>query len=138
MSACLETYSQTTRAWVVFTGQTDLPWLRLLKKGFRHCYLVLNDQTNWITIDPLSNMMMVQTAHVPGNFDLPLWLSDRGNIVIPARITTQTRQAPWSIFTCVETAKRVLGIRKRLILTPWQLYKFLKNHTNKGESLWAV
>ena len=34
--------------------------------------------------------------------------------------------APWGPFTCVEAVKRVLGVRARFILTPWRLYKFLR------------
>ncbi|MCD8496748.1 MAG: hypothetical protein LRZ85_00855 [Alphaproteobacteria bacterium] len=34
-------------AYVVFTGRTDLPWLRWLKPGFRHCFVLLNDGRQW-------------------------------------------------------------------------------------------
>jgi hypothetical protein len=127
-----------TEAWVVFSGQTDLPWLRVLKKGFRHCYVLLNDGTGWISVDPLSSMMDVRVQPVPTTFDLPLWLQDRGLKVLPAVIKPQTKQAPWMPFTCVEAVKRVLGIHKRFLFTPWQLYRHLQSSHQKGEPSWAV
>jgi hypothetical protein len=38
-----ESFSQShekneQKAWVVFSGKSDLWWLSILKPGFRHCY----------------------------------------------------------------------------------------------------
>jgi len=131
--------SSTTdqKAWVVFSGQTELAWLRWLKPGFRHCYLLLNDGQRWMSFDPLSHVTEIATHHhVSADFDLPHWLSARGNRVVPARIDRAvTKPAPFMLFTCVEAVKRVLGIHHRTILTPWQLYQFL---IRKGVRSWAV
>ncbi|KAF0139569.1 MAG: hypothetical protein FD153_922 [Rhodospirillaceae bacterium] len=40
---------------VVFCDNTDLWWLRFLKRGFRHCFVALCDGRHWVTIDPLSH-----------------------------------------------------------------------------------
>lgn len=113
-------------AWVVFTGKTDLPWLRLLKPGFRHCYVLLNDGGNWITLDPLSNYLDVSVhRNVPSGFDLPKWLGTRGHKVVRAPVSRLRKEAPWMLFTCVEAVKRVLGLHERFIVTPWQLYRHL-------------
>lgn len=125
-------------AWVVFTGKTDLPWLRLLKPGFRHCYVLLNDGANWITLDPLSNYLDVSVhRNVPSAFNLPQWLGSRGHKVVPAKVERIRKEAPWMLFTCVEAVKRVLGLHRRFIFTPWQLYRHLAN-THKGEFAWEV
>ncbi len=114
------------KAFVVFTGKTDMPWLKLLKPGFRHCYVLLNDGKNWLSLDPLSNYMDVSIHHsVPPDFDLPRWMQARGHAVMPAKLCREKKEAPWMIFTCVEAVKRVLGIHRRFILTPWQLYQYL-------------
>src|SRR3954466_12569602 len=34
---------------------------------------------------------------------------------------TTSARAPWAPFTCVEAAKRVLGLHVRRVMTPWQL-----------------
>jgi hypothetical protein len=129
--------NKTPEAWVVFTGQSDLPWLKLLKKGFRHCYVLLNDGDHWLSMDPLSNYIDVSVHnHVPADFDLPMWLKTRGHTVVRAPVARIKKEAPWMMFTCTEAVKRVLGLHKRFILTPWQLYRHLSSF--KGEYAWEA
>lgn len=132
--------SEIQKAWVVFSGKTDLDWLRVLKPGFRHCFVVLKDGERWITLDPLSNYMEVLVHHhVSGEFDLPRWLERRGMRVLPADLTRLKKPAPWMLFTCVEAVKRVLGVHKFFIFTPWQLYRYLQGQSKvKGEIAWEV
>ena len=151
MSACENEYK--TRAWVVFSGQTDLRWLGVLKAGYRHCYVLLHDGRHWVSVDPLSNYMEVRVHHVPPDFDLPLWLADRGHRVMAAPMDHSSRRAaPFMLFSCVEAVKRVLGIRSRWIVTPWQLCRYLErfgkeaspdgvfcfNPLNQGDLSWEV
>lgn len=140
------------RAWVIFSNNTDLPWLKVLKQGFRHCSVLINDGTHWVTFDPMSNYTDVVVHNMPANFDLPQWLTDRGHHVVPAQIERPDVPAPWTVLTCVEAVKRVLGIHHFFIFTPWQLYKYLlqdrvaKDNTdqhptnifNEGEMLWDL
>lgn len=117
------------KIWVVFTGKTDIVWLHFLKPGFRHCYALLNDGKKWMSIDPLSSYTDIQIYHhIAPSFDLPSWLSNQGHKVIQSRISkSKIKSMPPMIFTCVEAVKRILGVRNFKILTPWQLYKYLKN-----------
>ena len=135
------------RAWVVFSGQTDLPWLNLLKEGYRHCFVLLNDGRRWITIDPLANYTDIRVHDISSDFDLPRWLQIRGDRILPARIRRKDKQAPCMPFSCVEVVKRVLGIHAKWIVTPWQLYRFLEKeqtarifqtHQNKGDFVWEA
>jgi hypothetical protein len=128
MSGLLSTLADGQNAWVVFSGQTDISWLRFLKPGFRHCYVLLNDGERWTSIDPLSHVTEVSVHHhVPADFDLPGWLESRGNRVLKAPMRRDiTRAAPFMLFTCVEAVKRVIGVHSRGIVTPWQLYRHLK------------
>lgn len=130
MSGLFSTMAEGRSAWVVFSGQTEISWLKFLKPGFRHCYVLINDGERWTSIDPLSNVTEVSVHHhVPAEFDLPGWLSSRGNRVVKAPIRRDiTKAAPFMLFTCVEAVKRVLGIHRRCIVTPWQLYRHL-NHS---------
>lgn len=128
MSGLLSTLNDGQNAWVVFSGQTEISWLRFLKPGFRHCYVLLNDGERWTSIDPLSHVTEISVHHhVPADFDLPGWLAARGNRIVKAPMRRDvTRAAPFMLFTCVEAVKRVLGIHRRAIVTPWQLYQHLK------------
>lgn len=122
-------------AWVVFSGESDLPWLRILRPGFRHCYVLLNDGHHWISFEPMSNYTDINVHELPAAFDWPLWLHDQGFKVIKSQIHRTRKQAPWMPYTCVEAVKRVIGLHARFILTPWQLYKHLTK-TTEGEFVW--
>ncbi len=116
------------RAWVAFTGKTDLPWLKVLKKGFRHCFVVLHDGRRWISVDPLAGHTdIIVHDDLPPDFELTEWLKREGGCrVLPAPLNrTHTKPAPMAAFSCVEAVKRVLGLHERWIFTPWQLYKHL-------------
>lgn len=128
--------TDTHKAWVVFSGQTDVPWLRFLRPGFRHCFVLLHDGAQWLSVDPMLHHMDVHIhRHVPESFNLPDWLKSRGQRVIPAQLDrSRRRPAPWRPFTCVEAVKRVLGIHARGIMTPWQLYR----HLSKGGFAWEA
>lgn len=133
-------------AWVVFSGQADLPWLKIMKPGFRHCFVLLNDGQSWSSLDPmLHHMDMCVHHHVSVDFDLPSWLESRGLLVVPAYMDrTKKRPAPYALFSCVEVIKRILGIHTRFIFTPWQLYRHLMKMADyestyqqeKGEFQW--
>jgi len=128
----LSDYSKEQRAWVVFTNQTELSFLKLFKRGFRHCFVLIHDGEHWISVDPMAHYMEVSIQNVPCDFDLPIWLERRGHTVIDAKLSQEMRtSAPFMIFTCVEACKRILGIHKISILTPWQLYKYLKQTSHQ-------
>lgn len=121
------------RAWVVFSGQTDLRLLRFLKPGFRHCFVLLNDGNCWVSVDPMSHYTEVLVHQVQADFDLPKWLESRGHLVVHAPVSHYPKKpAPFGIFSCVEAVKRVLGIHALSVITPWQLYRYLtKTSRNK-------
>ena len=114
------------RALLVFSGRTGVPWLRWLRPGFRHCFVALDDGREWLTVDPLLHRLEVRASGLPRDFDLAdaYRRMDLAVLeIVPAAVPL--RRAPFGLFTCVETAKRLLGIRARTVLTPWQLYRHL-------------
>ncbi len=117
-------------AWVVFSGEADIWWLKVLKPGFRHCFVLARDANNWIVLDPLSPHLELSVLPLPRDFDVPQWLREQNLTVIDAPIQRHHRKAaPLHVFSCVEVIKRFLGIHSRRIVTPWQLYRFLnKEH----------
>lgn len=121
------------RAWVVFCKDTDIWWLRFLKRGYRHCFVIINDGYNWITYDPTSAWTELKVQKTPITFDLPKWFSEQGNIIIKTLIQKRYKLAPISFYTCVESIKRVLGIHNFFIFTPYQLHKYLIERNKKWE-----
>lgn len=126
----------TQSVWVVFSGETDIPWLKIFKPGFRHCFALLNDGERWMSVDPISPYLDIQIYHhIAANFDLPNWLESRGHRVIFTKMNKDHKKpAPCMVVTCVEMIKRILGIHKRFIFTPWQLYQFLKKQNNQQQT----
>lgn len=114
------------RALVVFAGRAGVWWLRWLKPGFRHCFAAVDDGTAWLTVDPLLHRLEVRASGFPSGFDLAGEYRRMNLVVLEIRPPhVALRCAPLGIFTCVETVKRLLGLRAPWVFTPWQLYRFL-------------
>ena len=114
-------------AWAAFGDGRGPWWLKLLKPGFRHCFVVLGDAKRWVVIDPASCFTDVAALDRAEHPDLPQRLRAQGFTVIPARLRRQAvPPAPWRPFTCVEAVKRVLGLDAPGVFTPWGLYRHLK------------
>jgi hypothetical protein len=127
------------RVLVVFCGSAGVAWLRWLRPGFRHCFAAVDDGSAWITVDPLLHRLEVQATGLASTFDLAGEYRRMGLTVIDwtPRAVPLTR-APLGVFTCVETVKRLLGIRARRVVTPWQLYRWLASRCGgaRGRGWW--
>lgn len=116
-------------ALVVFSDQTDLWWLKFLRRGFRHCFVVIHINDRWIAIDPMAHFLEISLTDLPQDFDLALWFRESGMRVVETQILYPERRIyPPFFLSCVEVVKRVLGLHRPFILTPAQLYKFLNNN----------
>ncbi len=113
------------RALAVFSGEADLVWLRLLRPGFRHCFVALEEDGRWVTIDPLAGYTDIALQPVPAGFDLAGFYRERGFTVVETRRRRRHKPAPLLPATCVELAKRVLGVASWRVLTPRQLHDYL-------------
>lgn len=126
MSALFDRTQET--ALVVFSGATDLTYLKLLKPGFRHCFVILRTPDRWISIDPLAHMTQIGLHTIPNGPDLPLILQEHGLTVLETSLRdAPLATAPPMLCTCVEMVKRILGIQAWRVMTPWQLYKYLQS-----------
>ena len=116
--------------WVAFTDQTDLAFLKILKRGFRHCFVLVHDGMRWISFDPLAgHTELMSYPELGAEFDFPAHLRRTGHTMVKVKNVQQdhkpSRMAPVMIHTCVEAVKRLIGVRGFFILTPWQLYRHL-------------
>lgn len=119
-------------AWVVFSGETEIPWLRLLRPGFRHCFAVVRTGGSWVVLDPLSHCTRLHVLAAPADWAPEPWFTARGLTVVAASLREPPhRMAPWRPYTCVEAVKRLLGLHRPGVFTPWQLYRALRDeHEN--------
>jgi hypothetical protein len=122
----------TSSAWVVFSDQSPKWWLRLLKPGFRHCFIVRPNGPTWQILDPYTQPPKMVTLPFPASFNLPHWLEGQGFTVLAT--TTSIASPPPSYLACslsrlmgcrIGMVKRSLGLPLWRALTPWQLYRLL-------------
>ncbi|WP_417821335.1 hypothetical protein [Terasakiella sp.] len=123
-----------SKALVVFSDNTGVWWLKFLKPGFRHCFVILETDRGCIWVDPLSNNFTLKILEGYELAGLIRWYRDMGMHVVTVEPQAQKSQ-PFALapMSCVEVVKRLLGIRDRFVLTPWQLFSHLKG--TKSENI---
>lgn len=97
---------------VIFADHAACPWLRPLRRGFRHCFVVMRAGSVWLACEPLKDRIELDALAVPDDFDLAAFYSQQGHQVLlgerlPARPRRHFALAP---MTCVTVVKRLLGI----------------------------
>ncbi|MEN0074903.1 MAG: hypothetical protein AAGC69_10985 [Paracraurococcus sp.] len=101
------------RAFIVFGGEADLPWLRLLRPGYRHCFAAIADASGWTVLD------------LPGFYR-------RAGFAVAGPFTPGPARwrplPPLSPFTCVALCRAVLGAGAPFAVTPWGLFRKLAGH----------
>lgn len=123
----------SSSAWIIFSNDTDIRMLKLCRRGFRHCFMMMQQDDRWILIDPRSNKTDVQILPHPKSFNFPRYYSEQGKIVvkIPEIIAPNKIMSPFPV-SCVETLKRMIGLHTWWVMTPYQLYKHLQKIKMKG------
>lgn len=114
-------------AIIIFSDNTDIKILKFLKKGFRHCLAVIEFNGTWIIYEPLCNKTKISVLNNTSEDDIVSSFSMIGAKVIKTKIQeNETNNGNFLVpTTCVSSIKRILGINKFSIITPWQLYNFL-------------
>ena len=122
---------------VVFADAPEKRLLRILKPGFRHCFVLVSGVRagEWICLDPQSHRVRCESWCYSPIFDPAAYYRGLGHHCIwaryPASIAHKVRFGPMS---CVELVKRLLGISAIWIITPWQLYRHLQQRAeNPGQ-----
>ena len=98
-------------ALVVFTGEADMKWLKVLKPGFRHCFAALESGSRWVIYNPLSHRTEIIVVGTDDLFRLMRFYREHGLGMVPwVTKFPPPKPAPWAPYTCVEAIKRELGI----------------------------
>ncbi|MBT4932606.1 MAG: hypothetical protein HOL66_07370 [Rhodospirillaceae bacterium] len=117
------------RALVIFTDRTDLRKLWLLKRGYRHCFAIIEGRSGWAVFNPLSHYTEIETYPSLDEEEIAQFYQGLGFTVLRTQIGEVPKKlAPLFPYTCVEAVKRTLGIQVRAVVTPWQLYQFIENN----------
>jgi hypothetical protein len=112
---------------VVFVDHVDCPWLRLLRRGFRHCFVVFRAAPLWLACEALKDRIELHALDLPPAFDLARFYADQGHRVLLGRRPAPgpQRRVALAPLTCVTVVKRLLGIHAPWVWSPWQLYDHL-------------
>ena len=111
-------------AYVLFSN-SDKPGVQHLRKGFQHVSVLIKDGYDFVLIDPAGHGIEVKVGRVDTR-DIHDLAGKEDVTVVPTRIIKHTtRYKVPTLFSCVETAKRLLGVRSWFIMTPYQLYTHL-------------
>jgi len=121
---------------IAISGITQIPWLKLLKPGFRHCFAIIQQGEHWIICEGLSDRVQINQITTE---QLPAYLASLCSNGIRLHVVRTRRSGiggSWMFrpFTCVELVKRLCDVRDRLMFTPHQLHRFLLEQ-NKNKKL---
>jgi hypothetical protein len=113
--------------YVVFgRSMVSLPFI---ERDYSHCYILKWDGFQWIMLNPAMGYtdMFILTCYEP-DVRAALAGAEYTDIIHVSawRDIGRWRTALPVFFTCVEQVKAFLGIRAWWILTPKQLYKYLR------------
>ena len=119
--------------WVIFKPTTIKRWYaKLLYKPFGHVFLATPTELGhfWIVSDSKGGNIF--TELVPMQDLRQLYPN---SVIIPFKsITHKEPHFRWWFINCVEIVKLVLGIRDWRIITPFQLYKYIKRTHEDGST----
>ena len=117
----------SSKIYVVFNKDDNHWWTRFLHKEIQHCFV----------LKPLGYNYVV-SQKTTSKFDL-FTVSDKNDILdkpyrLMSCIQKKSPRGLLMLNTCVGHTKQMLGINKPFILTPYQLYKYLRsqNETPKA------
>lgn len=111
---------------IVVFGPSSLRCLSMLKSGYQHCFVVTQDSGQWHLMNPLSNGTQISLLGYacPDEIITAFRHDGYDALAVQRRAPVQSIM-PLSPYSCVEAVKRVLGIRDRWVMTPWQLRKYI-------------
>lgn len=118
------------KALAIFHDDGHGPWVDWFgRDGFRHCFVALRTEDDWIVFDADNDRGVVFEAVCGSEYDLAGHYENEGCTVAEAERRSKPFNPWWPFMaaTCVGAAKKLLGIRRPWILTPWQLYRYLED-----------
>lgn len=112
------------KAIVVFTDD-GIAFRRFLKPGFRHVFICVASDGDWICID-VAGWIPVFINIAPEEVDLAEIYREMGYTVIETETSSKPVKFPFMMRDCVGLVKSVLSINN-FAITPYGLYRRLKN-----------
>jgi len=127
----------TQTAIVVYTDSTQFWFLRLLRPGFRHCFVIVSSGAFWVVVDGLCHKTAVSVLSLEGLTEYLVQIHRvQGRCQVTRVCNDTTPRIRLLPYTCVESVKRILGVDSYFVLAPFLLYrKIRKNFLDKRRGL---
>lgn len=107
-------------------------WDRMMRPGFRHCYVLIWEGAAWLYADPTLSRTHVSILDYYENEHPAEWIEDSDASVIEVEVCNDPYRlrSPWIIgpMTCVEGCKALLGIRSFWLWSPLRLARYLEKY----------
>ncbi len=103
----------------------------VLRPGFRHCFCAVRSGAYWIVVDGRQGLPAIEVV-AGAETDLAAFYRGLGYAVAEIAAPAGPPRHAFALATCVGVAKRVLGVRAPLALTPYQLWKHLTRTTRRS------
>ncbi len=115
------------RALILFSGESSLRRTVVLRRGFRHCAVLLERQTWWLFLNPLASGLLRARVAATDPEDLSRAYRTLGWTVLEVcRSGSPGRAArPGQRQSCVAFTKRAIGLRAPGVVTPHQLFRHI-------------
>lgn len=117
---------ETIEYFVFFTKTKLDHWIfKFIDSEIQHVYVMKKTGDYWTVVNPLRSH--IQTELVPVDECPHPRCFEPDAVILPIRTTINKDSVVYGpgILSCVSIVKSLLGMRKRFILTPYQLYKYL-------------
>ena len=95
----------------------------ILHKDFKHCFVAVKDDHNWITLDSRMGLPTIRVV-ARSDYDLASFYANEGYPVVEVNAGRPSK-LPLTLTNCVGMVKSVLGIQAFGVVTPYQLYRRL-------------
>lgn len=85
--------------YIVFQDEVSLWWLRVLKPGFRHCYLLIPlDGNAYFELNPMSNRLFINRYNFAAGYDYLAALQSGGKRILKSLFLAILRWLPLRLF----------------------------------------
>lgn len=121
---------------LIFSGNVNVKLLRALRPGYRHCLVILYSNAQNVIIDTMSHKTEVAVVNDGDLKYIIRYCTDMGYTVLKTCVQEPTSLVfTLRLHTCVEAAKRLIGIQGGRILSPWHLYLKARSRQNRKKIL---
>ena len=119
---------ETQEYYVVFKEAERKAWYSwFLHEDYGHCYLVWWDGFNWLRMRPNLHSVVFEVLPYYMEEDVEQCVLGKTAVLIEVPHGMERVRYPYlfTVATCTEACKAVLGIRAPWIFTPLQLFNYL-------------